>query len=397
MTKPREKTREELTAEMDRNAQSSLKSLELPAGKSVVLPGAGGAYNTGRGDCTMDTRRAARRMSAAMLALAVTIRLLTAAGWDRQVSAAVRAALQRPGFAGFLFYLETGQALALPELPASAGGAEPPQPTEGVPVVPLPRQGSGDPSQPLTFTEADAEAVTVGGACTYPVDKLALLQQPSVLDFDQDGPTVLIVHTHTSEAYTQEAGWEYPENEMARTQDTDFSVVRVGRELAETLEARGISVLHDESFNDYPTYSGAYDRTLEKIQQWVQRYPSIQMVIDVHRDAAANADGTPVRHAVTLDGQETAQVMLVVGTDQGGLSHPNWRDNLSWALKLQAVLERQYPGLCRNLDLRTERFNQHMTPGSLLIEVGSSGNTLREALAAARDVGEGLAALIAGT
>ena len=229
------------------------------------------------------------------------------------------------------------------------------------------------------------------------MDPWELLQRESVLDFDQDGPTVLIVHTHTSEAYTMEAGWEYDENETARTQDTEYSVVRVGRVLAEGLEARGISVLHDTSFNDYPSYNGAYNSTLKKIQQWVEEYPTIQMVIDIHRDAGANADGTPVRHAVTLDGQETAQLMLVVGTDQGGLSHPNWQDNLSWALKLQAVLERWWPGLCRNLDLRTERFNQHMTPGSLLIEVGSSGNTLKEALAAAELLADGLADLIEGT
>ena len=353
----------------------------------------------------MDSRRAARRVSAALVVLALAIRLVTAAGLDRRVAAQVDAALRSPDFAGFLFYLETGQALPLPELPAAeetlqaeTEPAEEPEASTAAPPTPLPRQDAAEPeAEQLQFTEADAEAITGGGACTYSVDKLALLQQEIVLDFDQEGPTVLIVHTHTSEAYTQEAGWEYPENEMARTQDTDFSVVRVGRELTETLESHGISVLHDESFNDYPSYSGAYDRTLGKIQQWVEQYPSIQMVIDLHRDAAADTDGTPVRHAVTLDGEETARLMLVVGTDQGGLSHPNWRDNLSWALKLQAVLERMYPGLCRNLDLRTERFNQHLTPGSLLVEVGSSGNTLREALAAARDLGEGLAALIAGT
>ena len=250
---------------------------------------------------------------------------------------------------------------------------------------------------PLVFTAAEAAAIGIGGGCTYQVDKESLLLRPSYLDFDQEGPTVLIVHTHTSEAYTQEAGWEYDENETARTQNPDFSVVRVGRELAETLESHGISVIHDTSFNDYPSYNGAYDRTLTKIQQWVELYPSIQMVIDVHRDAASNADGTPVSHTAVINGESTAQLMLVMGTDQGGLWHPNWQDNLSWGLKLQAVLNRMYPGLCRDLNLRTERFNQHVTAGSMLIEVGSSGNTLRQAIAAARDLGEGLAALIEGT
>ena len=348
-----------------------------------------------------------------MVFLALLVRLVTAAGLNRLGADAVSRVLETPAAAGLLFYLELGQAVPLPQAVPTAEDAEEPPPEDepdGETEEPLepaetePSEEAAEPSPaepeeetPLTFTEADAEAVTIGGACTYTVDKLALLQQESKLNFDQPGPTVLIVHTHTSEAYTMEAGWEYEGDTTARTQDPDYSVVRVGRVLAETLEAHGIEVIHDESFNDYPSYSGAYNRTLEKIEAWVAEYPTIQMVIDVHRDAAANADGTPVRHAVTLDGVETAQLMLVMGTDEGGLSHPNWRDNLSWALKLQAVLERMYPGLCRDLDLRTERFNQHVTAGSMLIEVGSSGNTLREALAAAEDLGEGLAALIAGT
>lgn len=356
-----------------------------------------------------------------MILLALLMRLVTAAGLDRLGADAVGTALKSPAAAGLLFYLELGQAVPLPRVSAGADEAvtaepEPPEepsdespdetpdeiqsdePAASQPETPEPEPEEPSPDQgPLTFTEADAAAVTVGGACTYSVDKLALLQRESKLNFDQDGPTVLIVHTHTSEAYTMEAGWEYEGDTTARTQDPDYSVVRVGRVLAETLEARGISVIHDESFNDYPSYSGAYNRTLEKIEAWVAQYPTIQMVIDVHRDAASNADGSPVRHAVNLGGEETAQLMLVMGTDEGGLSHPGWQDNLSWALKLQAVLERKYPGLCRNLDLRTERFNQHVTPGSMLVEVGSSGNTLKEALAAARDLGEGLADLIEGT
>ena len=354
-----------------------------------------------------------------MILLALLVRLVTAAGLDRLGADAVGTALQSPAAAGLLFYLELGQAVPLPRVSAGADEAvtaEPePEPSEEPPdespdetpedepaasqpetPEPEPEEPSTD-QEPLTFTEADAAAVTIGGACTYQVDKLALLQQESKLNFDQDGPTVLIVHTHTSEAYTMEAGWEYDENETARTQNPDFSVIRVGRELAETLESHGISVIHDTSFNDYPSYNGAYDRTLTKIQQWVELYPSIQMVIDVHRDAASNADGTPVSHTAVINGESTAQLMLVMGTDQGGLWHPNWQDNLSWGLKLQAVLNRMYPGLCRDLNLRTERFNQHVTAGSMLVEVGSSGNTLRQAIAAARDLGEGLAALIEGT
>ena len=248
--------------------------------------------------------------------------------------------------------------------------------------------------EPLTFTEQEAQAITIGGACTYTVDKTALLQKQLDLDFSGTEPTVLIVHTHSSEAYTQETGWEYEESDELRTQNPERSVIRVGEELAQVLRDHGISVIHDTSINDYPSYNGAYDRTLEKINQWVAQYPSIQMVLDVHRDAQEDEDGTPLGSVVEVDGQESSQIMLVVGTDEGGLEHPNWQENLAAALQVQALANRDYPELMRNLDLRTERFNQHMTKGSLLLEMGSTGNTLKQALVAARAIGECLAQLI---
>ena len=98
--------------------------------------------------------------------------------------------------------------------------------------------------------------------------------------------------------------------------------------------------------------------------------------------------------SATADGESCARLMLVVGTDQGGLEHPNWQENLANALKLQAVLEGEYPGLCRSLDLRTERFKQHVTPGSLLVEVGTNGNTLTQAMESARLLGGALAEML---
>lgn len=349
-----------------------------------------------------DYKRGVRRLSAGLVALAVVIRLTTAFGLDQRAGQAVRRLLSEPEFAGFLFYLELGQAGSWQTAgqPASAGTAKVKSNIFAVVPVIQPKKeapAAEAPRERLEFTQADADAITIGGRSTYQADKLALLTAETALDFQQDGPTVLIVHTHTSEAYAQETGWEYDENDTARTQDPNYSVIRVGDELAETLEAHGIGVVHDTSFNDYPSYNGAYGRSLEKAEAWLAQYPSIQMVIDIHRDAAADADGAPVHYTADIGGEATAQLMLVIGTDEGGLSHPGWRDNLGWGLKLQAVLNRMYPGLCRSIDLRTERFNQHLTPGSLLVEVGASGNTLREALAAARDLGEGLAALIEGT
>ena len=251
-------------------------------------------------------------------------------------------------------------------------------------------------SAPLEFSPQEADAITIAGGCTYAVDKGALLTRPSALDFSGEGPKVLIVHTHSSEAYTQETGWEYEESDLLRTEEPSRSIIRVGDEIASVLESHGIEVLHDTALNDYPTYNGAYARMETTIERYLKEYPSIQMVLDVHRDAAADAAGNQVDFTTQLDGESCAQIMLVVGTDQGGLTHPGWQENLANALKLQALLNRRYPGLCRDLDLRTERFNQHETSGSLLAEFGSTGNTLREAIRAGRCFAEGVAELIEG-
>lgn len=245
-------------------------------------------------------------------------------------------------------------------------------PVKTLPAVPM-----------LLFDPAEADAVTIAGSCSYSVDKQALLTRPSSLKPSSDGPQVLIVHTHSSEAYTPEPGWEYTPSDELRTEETDYSVIRIGSRVAELLTEAGISVLHDTALNDYPTYNGAYARMEATIDGYLAEYPSIQMVLDIHRDAASNADGSPLAHTVALHGQDCAQLMLVVGTDEGGLTHPDWQENLANALKLQALLNRIAPGLCRDLDLRTERFNQHETPGSLLVEFGSTGNTLQQALRSA--------------
>ena len=182
-----------------------------------------------------------------------------------------------------------------------------------------------------------------------------------------------------------EAGFEYQESDALRTLDEQYSVIRVGDEIADILTEAGISVLHDTQPNDYPNYNGAYERMRQTIEGYLAEYPSIQMVLDIHRDAAEDADGNPVALTAEAD-----------GTDEGGLSHPDWQENLANALKIQTLLNRSAPGLCRNLNLRTERFNQHETPGSLLVEVGASGNTLAEALRSARILGQALAVFLRG-
>ena len=199
-----------------------------------------------------------------------------------------------------------------------------------------------------------------------------------------DAPQVLIVHTHGSEAYAQTDGDTYEPSDPYRTTDCTHNVVRVGEEMATVFRAHGFGVVHDPTLYDYPSYTGAYDRSGAAVEQWLSKYPTIKIVLDVHRDALVGNDGQVYKMVAQEAGQKVAQVMLVVGSDGGGKEHPRWRDNLAFAVLLQQGLTRGYSQLARPIVLRNSRYNQQLLPGSLLVEVGGHGNTLTEAVDAAR-------------
>ncbi len=328
-------------------------------------------------------KRNVRKFCSILLIFSMCIRVTSATGLDRRLMRALRQTRESEEFISWMFRLETGMDVEpqpAPEPLPRVWTVHITQPQAA--AIPVPEK----PKAPV-FTAADAELVRLAGACSYDVDKQLLLLQDSLPKKEADGPQVLIVHTHSSEAYTPEVGWEYDESDPMRTGDENYSVIRVGTQLAQVLEENGIGVVHDTELNDYPTYDGAYERMRVKIEGYLAQHPSIRMVLDIHRDAVDDADGTPM----AFSAGDTAQLMLVVGTDEGGLSHPNWAQNLSNAMKLQVLLEREHEGICRPIDLRTERFNAHLSAGSLLIEVGACGNTLREALRAADCLGRTLA------
>lgn len=203
-------------------------------------------------------------------------------------------------------------------------------------------------------------------------------------------PQVLIVHTHGSEAYTQPAGQEYVPSGDCRTTDENYSVVRVGDEIAAVLEKAGIRVLHDRTLHDYPQYSGAYDRSLAAVERYLERYPSIVLVLDVHRDAISDNAGNPYKVVSAVAGVNAAQMSFVIGTDGGGLNHPLWRENLKLAAAVQQTLCADHPTLMRPITVRNSRYNQHTTTGSLLVEMGAAGNSLDEALFSARLLGKAI-------
>ena len=217
----------------------------------------------------------------------------------------------------------------------------------------------------------------------YAIDMTFLLQKDSPVALGEQGVQVLIMHTHGTEAYTQSPGHAYVASGEYRTTDSSANMLRVGQEICDILNDRGVSAVHSRTLNDYPAYNGSYNRALKDIQAHIQQYPTIQLVIDVHRDAIATGN-TYYKTVAEVDGQQTAQLMFVTGTDAGGLSHDYWQDNLAFQAQLHDRLNSTYPGIMRPMSIRASRFNQHIRKGSMLVEVGACGNTLEEALAAAQ-------------
>lgn len=216
----------------------------------------------------------------------------------------------------------------------------------------------------------------------YDVDAAALLQEGIALSLPREGYQILIVHTHATEAYTQEADDPYEATDAYRTTDAGHSVVRVGEELAAALEAYGLNVLHCTTVFDYPSYNGSYVRSGAAIEEYLQAYPGIRIVIDLHRDAIGDGD-TMYKTMANIDGVYAAQMLFVMGSDVN-LEHPYWRENLKLALTLQQAANERYGTLMRPTNLCAYRYNQQLTAGSLLLEVGTAGNTLSEAISAVR-------------
>lgn len=204
-------------------------------------------------------------------------------------------------------------------------------------------------------------------------------------------PTVLIVHTHTTESYAPDDENMYFINDNSRSTDNSENMISIGNVIGEVLESKGIKVIHDTTFHDYPVYNGAYGRSLATIKSRQQENSDINVILDIHRDAVTGANGAQVKVLSEVKGKKAAQIMLVVGTDGGGLKHSGWRDNLSFAAKIQKKAEEEYPGLMRPLNLREERFNQHTTSCSIIVEVGTNANTLSEAKVGAGFVAEAIA------
>ena len=188
---------------------------------------------------------------------------------------------------------------------------------------------------------------------------------------------VIIFHTHTCESYTPTENYNYEESGTFRTIDLNFSVARVGSVLAEQLCSYGFNTFHDTTYHDYPNYSGSYGRSMATVENLLLSHSGTDIIIDLHRDAIADSSYAP---SVIIGDEKVAQLMFVIGTDGGGLEHPNWRNNLKFAIAVQQKANELYPGLFRSILLRNSRYNQQLGNAACIIEVGATGNTLEEAM-----------------
>ena len=232
----------------------------------------------------------------------------------------------------------------------------------------------------------------------YPPDVQSLMQMtPGALqDLSLDGnPLVLIVHTHGTECYNEcAADGYYDASQPVRNEDISQNVVSVGTSLAEVLNDFGISTIHDTTMCDKDSFVRAYKTSAALVKSYLEQYPSIRFVIDLHRDSISSPDGSAAAPLFSFAGEEAAQLMLVVGTNAAGASHPNWSDNLSLALHVEKQLSADYPGMFRRINLRSASFNQQLSNGYLLLECGAFANSREQAERAAKLFGTGFARLI---
>ncbi|MBR6581162.1 MAG: stage II sporulation protein P [Ruminococcus sp.] len=222
-----------------------------------------------------------------------------------------------------------------------------------------------------------------------------LRESRSAPDFtisDTNEPQVLLYHTHTTESFEPFVRENMDANFNYRTTDETKNMIMVGNAIQAELEAKGIGVIHVTEIHDYPSYNGSYGRSRESIIPILEQYPEIKVALDIHRDAIAGDDFASQPY-VEIDGKEAAQVMIISGCDDGTLGMPNYMKNFHFASSLQRQLEGDYPGLTRPILFDYRHYNQDLTTGSLLVEVGSHGNTLEQAQYSGQLIGRSLCRL----
>ena len=284
-----------------------------------------------------------------------------------------------------------------PDIEADADVAE--QTVAPLSISPPGEKGNGG---KIVTKQLDGSKMTDGVAVLNrsgtAVDIAAALKRPLTQTFqDTEEPQVLILHTHTTEQFMLYDAGYYNEGDRDRTRDRRQNVCAVGKAVAAQLEAAGVTVIHDTTVHDSPQYSGAYTRSAETVQKYLTEHPSIQVVLDLHRDAIMADATTLTKPTVEINGKKAAQMMIIAGVvSTEALPHSHWEQNLTLAARWQQSLTAAYPGLMRPLYTVASRYNQHLSPGYLLVEVGSEANTVAEVTYAGELLGQSLATLLKG-
>lgn len=322
--------------------------------------------------------------------VSVTVIFITALEWCSQFSwrEQMLAVANRAMLGQAYFVWKTPRILSDERFPFPDGNeiAQPsPPPVAETP----PPDGEGEAVYPISAADlSNPDLFTFSNETTYSPDGAALLAAP--LPFEDFAawqkiyggtgePYILILHTHGTEAYAAEGQTSYTEGDSFRNTDIGGNVVAVGAVMADTFAAAGIPALHCLEMFDRESYSDAYVRSAAAVREYLEEHPSIRIVLDVHRDSIIRSDKTKIRPVTDVNGADTAQFMIVAGTDFKGANHPDWQDNLNFALKIQSRLAEVSQKLCRAVNLRGAGFNQQYASGSLILEIGSCGNTLTEA------------------
>ena len=216
------------------------------------------------------------------------------------------------------------------------------------------------------------------------------------LAVEKDKPSVLIFHTHTTETYQILDRGFYEVGFMTRTKDSALNMVRVGKAICEEIEKAGYQVIHDTEIHDL-SYNGAYEHSRKKVEEYLKKYPTIEVVLDIHRDAIQQNDGTKIKPTAKIQGKKAAQIMIISGCQEKGNpveNFPDWRYNLTFAVHLQNQLETMFPGITRPLYFSPRKYNMNLTHCSLLVEVGSDANTLEEAVYTGKCIGVSLSEIM---
>ncbi len=265
---------------------------------------------------------------------------------------------------------------------------------EGEQISPSPQTPADLPENMAVFSPGQAASVNLNNPNGYNMDAESLLLRELNWNLQSSAPRVLIVHSHTTESYENTEEYEALPN--YRTLDPHYNMLAVGDRLAAILEEAGIGVLHDRTLHDHPSYNGAYASSKAAIQAYLEQYPDICLVLDLHRDAYTDSSGKQMGYTVSHQGQKVAKMMVVVSAFDGSAANPRWHENMALALKLQVQLESLCNGITRPIQVRSSNYNQSLGPRTLLIEMGAAGNTQQEALGATDLLAQGIIALALG-